>query len=289
MMIEIKTSTTTKKKKVNRKTHKTLHKKYRFFGGDLWGLLGKSFRDNNIVQKIAKITYKSILGSLNSENNIFDYDQKQKLLNRFPKEYTHKFNKNFIYDVAQESEQRMSSHGKKSYSAGGQTRILRSKLVLFYGGGRIRLPTFKIYSKFRDTRNREDQLTILRRRLGQSCNYITKLETRADIFFFRIGFFHSIYEARKFCYLRRARIKNFSKFLMPWFRIKIFEICFVIFYKKLQKFFIYNLEKKRIFVPSWVNISITFMRAFIIYYPSRGVYPTNNMSGSSLKVFKIGF
>jgi hypothetical protein len=82
---------------------------------------------------------------------------------------------------------------------------LRKKLTLFYGGGRLRLPTFKIYAKIADARNREDQLTVLRRRLGYARTLISILETRADIFFFRIGFFKTIFEARYYCFLRRAR------------------------------------------------------------------------------------
>jgi hypothetical protein len=286
-MCEIKTATTVKRGKINKKTHKTLHKKYRFFGTDLWGTLGRSFRDNGIVQKIAKITYKTIMGQLKTEDE--QNDEAKKILNRFPEAYKQKYSGEFTYNVAEESDERMSSHGNKPYSAGGASRILRKKLTLFYGGGRMRLPTFKIYSKFTDIRNREDQLTVLRRRLGTTRNYITKLETRADIFFFRIGFFGSIYESRNFCYLKRARVKNYSKYLMPWHRIQALEICFVTYYRQLQKLFILNLLKKRILVPAWISLSIMYMCAFVLYYPPRVGYPGRDMSGASLKVFRIGF
>lgn len=290
-MCTVKTTTTPRILRTNKKTHKTLHKKYRFFGTDLWGTLGRSFHDSTIVQKIAKITYRFIMNSLKTRGEITE--EATKILNRFPKSYKQKYSQEFTYDVASESERRMSSHGHKSYSAGGAARILQRKLTLFYGGGRVRLPTFKIYSKFSDKRNREDQLTCFRRQLGHagvfSRHFITILETRADIFFFRIGFFKTIFEARYFCFLRRARIKNVSKYLMPWYRIQALEICFVTNYKILQKFFILNLQKNKIFVPAWVNLSITFMRAFILYYPYRVGYPGRDMSNIPIKVFRLGF
>lgn len=287
-MCNIKTTTTSKKIKTNKKTHKTLYKKYRFFGTDLWGTLGRTYKDTNIVQKIAKATYKFIMHHLGTSKGERS-EETNRIIELFPAAYKKKFNKEFIYEVANQSDKRMSGHGIRPYSAGGMSRILRRKLVLFYGGGRLRLPTFKVYSKFCDTRNREDQLTILRRRLINPHTLVSILETRADVFFFRIGFFSTIFEARYFCFLRRARIKNFSKYLKPWDRIQALEICFVIDYKKLQKLFVLNLEKKKIIVPVWINLSITFMRAFILYYPSRVGYPGRDMTGAPVKVFQLGF
>ena len=287
-MCEIITATTAKRNIFNKKTHKTLHKRYRFFGTDLWGILGKSYRDKRIHKKISNLTYKDIMSALNADGDDGS-EEAEYVLSLFPEAFTEEHNQEFTYDVAEESDERMSSHGFRGYSAGGAARILRKKLTLFYGGGRLRLPTFRIYSKFNDSANREDQITLLRKHLKTSRTYVTILETRTDIFFFRIGFFASIFESRKFCRLKRARIKNTGKYLRPWYKIQAFEFCFVTYYRQLQESFIFALEKKKFIVQEWYAISITFMYASILHYPESVGYPGRGMAGAPLKVFRLGF
>jgi hypothetical protein len=270
----------------NKRARKTLNKKYRLHGTDLWGTLGRSFKDNSIVNKIAYRTYKILMNKLKTRYG--KTSGVKKILKKFPRKYIKSKSKKFTYAVDIESDQRMSSHGRRPYSAGGMARILRRRISLFYGGGRIRIPTFRIYSKIADQRNREDQLTLLRRKLVFTRSLASILETRADVFFFRIGFFNSIFEARNYCYFRRARVRTVSKCLMPWQRIESFEICFVTFFRRLQSSFKIRLAKGKVYIPFWVDISITFMRAFILFYPVIVGYPGRDMSGTSIKVFKWG-
>jgi ribosomal protein S4 len=168
---------------------------------------------------------------------------------------------------------------------------------LFYGGNKLRIPTFQKYVKRTSISNtgyniyrRYSPFPLPKRNPLSEKTFLGILETRADVFLFRAGFFETIYQARILCIYGKAVLRNKNSSLSPGSHLSLFEICSVRHYKFVQKRLRYLLEYELIsFIPRWIHVSYTYMIGYLIEYPTDIGYPCKGLSWTTFDIFDRGF
>jgi len=116
------------------------------------------------------------------------------------------------------------------------------------------------------------------------------METRVDVFLFRVGFFESIYQARILCCYAKAVLKNRNSRLLGKTNLRPFEICSVRHYRFVQQRIIFLLQNEFItYIPGWINVTYTLMAAFLKGYPTNIGYPCKGLHKFSVSMFDKGY
>jgi ribosomal protein S4 len=263
-----------------------VNKKYRQFKTDLWGNLSRQIKVTTIVKVIANHTFKYIRNSWKSSRS-----RTKGTLSSFlkiynaeaAKRYVISLERKFPYDIRPNAGTRPSGHAKNPPVGDGLGHIARRKFTLFYGANRLRIPTFQRFSKTYSVYR-----TIYAQQ--QSIDSIRIMESRIDIFLFRVGFFTSVYQARVLCYSGKATLLCKDVHLNPRTFLKPFEMCSVRHYRVVQKYLCLILENELIsYLPKWANVSYTYMTAFLNEYPTNIGYPCKDLRWFSVDMFNHGF
>lgn len=284
----------------NKKSRQLLNKKYRLFKTDLWGILAQSSRTNSIVKKIASHTYSDIVSNFKSRAQFIKYvkSSNARLYHYKPfNRYIYQATKRFAYNATDKSGTGAPPHAKKIPAAGGIARINRRKFTLFYGANRCRIPTFQKYVIFKRSSIHNLEYDIYRpnhyfqhKSAFSQVLFPGILETRADIFLFRAGFFETVYQARALCFFGKAVLRTKNSNLAPGTNLMPFELCSVRHYRFVQKRLRFLLKQQHVYyIPRWIHVSYTYMVAFLIDYPTKIGYPCKELTWGNFTLFDHGF
>ena len=239
----------------NKKSKKTIHKKYRRLG-DIWGRLAIKKRDNFITNLVYEHTSRTFYTQLKKQPFT---TQKKYRKNFRPKKNIKKI---FAFQAHIKTKQRR----KKRFSARGNLLLTRRTLSMFYGGGRIRQKTFRRlakkineYSVFKKDKNSTYQLNAY-------TNYTSKLESRLDVLLLRASFVDSIFVARHYVRDHKTWVQNKgNKIRYPGYLISNFQ-CFGLansYLISLRRNLLNKTKKSTILVlPKHLFINFPLLLAF---------------------------
>jgi ribosomal protein S4 len=249
----------------NRRCRKTIYKKYRRYRCDLWSKIASKRKNNFITNKLYSFAYGDLRRRLRTVS-----DRTKKITRHFfRRTWTFNGNPNQMYRVNVPTTQRR----KKFNPFSGVILKLRRKLSLFYGGGRIRIQTFRRYGRFaREKRSR--QLILLNKNnnflFHDKQSYATIMESRLDVLLFRTNFVDSIYIARHYIFHRKCKVQEYPRISHPSFLVKNYQRFFLkgTCAKTMRKNLLQRM-KKGFFIapPAYLYVNYGLMIAFRIEDP----------------------
>jgi len=168
------------------------YRKYKQIRSDIWGNLAFLNKKNSFFTIMRRYAY------LNLRQRIFRFRKKKaKRLRRAFKFYgTRRF---FEFSIKKKKHIEIKQKPKVRYSL----RLLRKKLILFYGFRLRRKPLRKLFQRANRGKIGRTFLETHRFRNPVPAKRVD-LEARIDVLLYRLNFIHSVYEGRRFIREKRA-------------------------------------------------------------------------------------
>jgi len=270
------------KKTLNRRCAKTIHKKYRRYSCDIWGRLAIKKRDNFIT----KLVYTSALFGLRKRLRRYTRKTRSAIWKKF-RDVKHR-RKHFTYRI----DTRANQKRKRSSSRRGSLLKLRRKISLFYGGGRIRIKTFRRYGRMAATKNTKVTLNHLNH-YSHSIPYLkytSLIESRLDVLLLRSNFVDSVYKARSYIFNHKCKVSGHTRITHPAFLVKNFQLFGLKdqYTKTLRKSLFTRIKKHTVInIPSYLFVNFSLLVAFKIEDPGLAVsYPFSETSTGTVGTFR---
>jgi len=144
---------------------------------------------------------------------------------------------------------------------------LRRKVSLFYGGGRIRLKTFRRYGRMigvKKTPPQFNQLTHYQYSIPYR-QYTSIIESRLDVLLLRSNFVDSVYKARSYIFNHKCKVSGHTRITHPAFLVKNFQLFGLKdpYTKKLRKSLFTRIKKHAVVnIPSYLCVNFSLLIAF---------------------------
>lgn len=245
----------------NRRSRNTIHKKYRRYRSDIWGRLGVKQRNNFITKLIYDFSVMALVKRLyrvtrKSKKDIKDF---------FGPSFRKTQQKNFSYQINQRAIQRRV----RPNSQRGILLRMRRQISLYYGGGRIRVKTFRRYGRL--IAERYYPKTTVQHHFPRT--YAAVVESRLDVLLLRSNFVDSIYRARQLIFHRKCRVQGLVRVTNPAVQLHNYQK-FTLrsdYAKRAQRDLIKRIKNResRRFInpPSYLFVNYSLMTAFLIEDP----------------------
>jgi ribosomal protein S4 len=260
---------------LNRRCAKTIHKKYRRYGCDIWGRLAIKKKNDFIT----KLVYKNAQRSLRKRLRSYTRKQKATIWRKFRS--VKRRRKRFSFDITTKVLQKR----KRTSSRRGLLLKLRRKISLYYGGGRIRRKTFRRYGRMSIIKRTKSLNHLQHSQYATSRTYTSIIESRLDVLLLRSNFVDSVYKARTYIFNHKCKITGNTKISHPAFLIKNFQIFGLKdhYTRKLRKSLFTRIKKHAVVnIPSYLHVNFSLLIAFKSEDPIvTGVsYPFAEQAGS---------
>jgi ribosomal protein S4 len=246
---------------MNRRCTKTPHKKYRRYGCDIWGRLAIKKRDNFIT----KLVYNNALSDLRKRLKNHTKTSRKRILRIFRNPDGSTQRHNFAYRI----NKRANSKRNRTSSRRGLLLKLRRKVSLYYGGGRIRIKTFRRYGRMILVRKNNPKFNELTHyELSVPYNkYASIIESRIDVLLLRSNFVDSVYKARSYIFKNQCKVFGNAppRVTHPGFLVKTFQLFGLnhSYTKKLRKSLMTRVAKHAVIsIPGYLFINFSLLVAF---------------------------
>lgn len=116
------------------------------------------------------------------------------------------------------------------------------------------------------------------------------METRIEIFLFRLAFAETVYQSRLLCQNGKAILRLRNLRLKTGTLLTPFEIVSVRHYRFVQRRLHFLLANELVsYIPVWTHVSYTYMAAFLTDNPIDVGYPCRGLSWFNFDMFNHGF
>lgn len=263
---------------MNRRCTKTIHKKYRRYG-DIWGRLAIKNRDNFIT----KLVHHYALSNLRQRLRNYTRRSKIKILRIFrkPRSKERKERKHFAYRI----NIRANRKRNRTSSRRGLLLKFRRKVSLYYGGGRIRIKTFRRYGRMILVKKNNPKLNSLTHyEFSVPYNrYTAIIESRIDVLLLRSNSVDSVYKARSYIFNNKCKVLGNTRVTHPGFLVKNFQMFGLndSYTKKLRKSLLTRVAKHTVInIPGHLFVNFALLVAFKFEEPfsSNITYPFDQLT-----------
>jgi ribosomal protein S4 len=273
---------------INRRCRNLKNKKYRKFNADIWSRLAIKRRYNFITRLISDAARVSVSRQLRRVSK----KTRRRVWANFNKKGKKTKKKKFTY---QTDTLAIKKFNRRSSRRGGLLK-LRRQISLFYGGGRIRVKTYRRYSKMITEKttyrphipNKHKTLVY---HTGHT--FASFMESRLDVLILRSNFVDSIYKARNYIFHRKCKVQGQTRVNHPGYLVKNFQLYH--FNKNYARIIKKNLRlrirnKRIIAIPSYLYVNFSCMLAFKMQEPNTKTitYPFTDKKGA-LALFRQAY